>query len=538
MGHELNNLLARALHYRKQGQISAAEELYLRCLDFEPHFAPALHDYAGLLIEQHRFEEAIRAEERSIAIQAYDVNQYIRLGFALWKSGQLDRALAVTQKAASLQPPAMATFLNLAGILCELSFCDQAILALQQAVALDPNRSEIHLYLGNLLKQTNRLDQAELAYQQALALQPALPAALESLAQIFTEKANYRSALHCLRQFVRLRPDDDNGRFNLGMMVLRHGMFEEGWQLYESRFTGDWACNGLVDSPDLYRRKPRFSMGCGGRVLVLAEQGIGDQIMFASMLSDLALEAEMVMVQCDDRLHPLLRRSLPPDIQYLDLDSDLGIDCYDFEIPMGSLGCLYRQQPSCFENAAFGYLQPDPKQVAYFQQRLAVLASGLKVGISWQSGLKRSANQVKSIGLQDLFDGLARPGLTLVNLQYGDVDQEWAEARVPQGCQKVSMEGLHIRDDLDGLAALMGACDLVVTIDNVTAHLAGALARPVLLLLPFCGDWRWGTDADRSYWYRSLCLLRQSAPGDWSSPLRGLWDDSSLLAKRDTLRIS
>lgn len=512
-------MISVAQVFRQQGNHEGAENAYLQCLNIQPRDHIVLHLYAGLLVELGRYSEAVVAAQQSICICLSDPNQLIRLGFSLWKLGDLEHARLATIQALSMDPGCQGGYLNLAAILYDEGRLGEAIKVLTEGIKRNPGDPTFVLYLGNLYKESGCHSLAEEAYLKAISLKPELLQAHESLANMYTEQARYVDALKCLEVVERLSPDYDYGRFLLALMRLRFKDFESGWLLYESRFTGDWRSNGLVDRSDLYERRPRFAAGATGSVLVLSEQGIGDQIMFLSIVCELLRSSNQVAIQADKRLHSILIRSFGCGISLVSIEETPCVEQYDYEIPMGSLGMLYRKQISSFKNESSGYLICDQRRRHSLCERLCREECMLTVGISWKSSLDRAANQAKSLHLQELLSSLALPGVLFVNLQYGDVEAEWNSATLPQYCRKIAISEIDNREDLDGLAALIKACDIVVTIDNVTAHLAGALGASTILLLPFCCDWRWGMDESESYWYNSLRLLRQRRFGDWRHPL-------------------
>ena len=520
MINDVSKLINEAKALRAEGNLEDAEKAYLECLVHQPSNHIILHLYAGLLVDLQRFNEAAIAAEQSIGICLSDPNQLIRIGFALWKAGSFDRAHKANLRALSMDPKCLGGYFNLAGILCDQGQVQEAINVLNQGIHVNPNNPLLTTYLGNLFKQTNCYTEAEQAYLKVLDLQPEMPQAREGLAEIYTDQARYTDALKVLEGLWLLNPDYNNGKFQLSLMLLRLKDFANGWKLYENRFTGDWKSNGLVDRSDLFERKSRYSEGKAGRLLVLSEQGIGDQIMFLSMTPELSKNVDELLIQCDERLHSLLRRSLDSGIRLLNVDESPCLTEYDYELPMGSLGMTHRNKLDSFSNSSSGYLSCDTDRQDIFRKRLEHANHKLIVGISWKSALDRPANKEKSLSLQELLSSIVLPDIIFVNLQYGDIWAEWNATVLPSTCSKIAISDLDNQGDIDGLAALIKVCDIIITIDNITAHLAGSLGASTLLLLPFCSDWRWGVDDSSSYWYASLRLIRQQTKGVWDDPLR------------------
>ena len=218
-------------------------------------------------------------------------------------------------------------------------------------------------------------------------------------------------------------------------------------------------------------------------------------------------------VYVDPRLHALCRHAMPEINFVKDVKELQNVEC-DYHLPIQSLGGLVRNDISDFDRTVKGYLKADPKRVEAIRQELQ-LDGKTVIGISWKS--MDTKYKKKSIQLRDmerLFSGL---DVVLVNLQYGDVDDEIREFREATGIDVVQCASVDNREDLDGLAALIEACDLVVSTSNVTVHLAGALAKETWVLLHYVSIYYWLVDRTDSIWYPSLSLYRQPTLDDWDS---------------------
>jgi hypothetical protein len=244
--------------------------------------------------------------------------------------------------------------------------------------------------------------------------------------------------------------------------------------------------------------------------LLWGDQGVGDQIMFSSMLNDWLARRVASTLRVDDRLVPLFSRSFPT----LDV---IGESCqfdeaqYDAQLSLGDLGGFLRQTADDFLGHQGAFLSADQDLVGKYGQQLLRSGARLVVGVSWRSqnvdtGAKRSMSPTQ------LCDSLALPGITLVNLQYGKREQDdVADLMLDSGVDNTL--------DLDGLAAVIAACDLVITIGNTTAHLAAALGRETWVLVPKASGWRWMQQGSRTPWYESVEIFRQTSDNDWREPL-------------------
>ena len=256
------------------------------------------------------------------------------------------------------------------------------------------------------------------------------------------------------------------------------------------------------------------------RVLVWGEQGVGDEVMFGSMLREFRGWCGKLLVQMDKRLIPLFRRSLPQDVEFYERGSVVSEDLYDSHIPIGSLGLHLRPSRESFEGHRGAYLKADPDRVRALRESFGLADGERLIGVSWRSS-NPETGAGRSLPLWELAQVLGGEGRRLVNLQYGSVQEEIAEAQARCGIRVEQVPRVDCQNDLDGLAALIMACDEVVSIGNATAHLAGALGQKTTVLLPYSPSWRWMAKGDESPWYRSV-RLRRSGSRDFTELLTNL----------------
>jgi hypothetical protein len=290
---------------------------------------------------------------------------------------------------------------------------------------------------------------------------------------------------------------------------LQHGEFAQGWACYEARWALErsWGFVPRAMVPHLTLAPTRADLA-GKRVLLLGEQGPGDQIMFASMLGDLSATAASVLCLCTPRLVGLFRSSFP-DVEFLDhRGAQISDDDFDAMVPMGSLGVAFRPTRDAFPGRA--YLAPSPAARSRWAARLGRKSRRLRIGVSWRGGVATTGREMRSVALADLAL-LASEDVELVSLQYGDVAEEIAASGLAIGV----FPRADI-DDFDDLAGLIANLDAVVSVQNTTVHLAGATGAKCLALLPQTPEWRYGREGEQMPWYGSVRLLRQTAAGDWA----------------------
>ncbi|MDP6173988.1 MAG: tetratricopeptide repeat protein, partial [Rhodospirillales bacterium] len=475
------------------------------------------------------------------------------LGVLALQTGNADAAKDLITRAAKMAPETAETHSNLGLVLKHQGDLDAAIIEFRAAIYHDPRMAEAHSNLGEVLREMDRFDEAAQAFRQALEIVGDNPdlnlnlgaalievddneGALRVLAKVLEQSPdmaaahyNMGKAYFNLRKFdeaaiayemaIEQEPHFNDARHNLAHALLAAGRLDEGWAAYEWRWK----------SPSKSSRPREFPVPvwngdslAGKNLLVWGEQGLGDEMLFAGLIGEIADQAGTCVVECDERLVSLFRRSLGnvevvaranpshPLTQSPDLDVQLA---------MGDLAKWTRPNLAGFSPLG-RYLLADPARVQEFRARYRSLGMGLKVGISWAS------RPPKGITLPELGVFLTQPGLHFVNLQYGDHASEIAAAEKLFGIEIFSDPQADPSNDLDGLAAQIDALDAVLTIQNTTLFLAGALDKPVFGLIKSRADWRW-FGLDESRWHGDVNLYRQEAPGHWEGAVGELTTDFS-----------
>jgi hypothetical protein len=341
--------------------------------------------------------------------------------------------------------------------------------------------------------------------------------AMANFGWVLAESGQTQEGLALLDRVLATQPGDAELRLMRAVIELKHGNYASGWKDYGARMESKLSVPRPFRFPDWRGDSP-----AGKRVLVYGEQGLGDQIMFASCLPDLLREAATCVLDCAPRLAPLFQRSFPsvrvfgtaqddPAPAWLD-----SVGAMDVQIPVGELPRRYRGRAEDFP-AHSGYLAPDPVKVALYRQRLAALGPGPKVGLSWRGGTKTSRRDMRSIGLAGLTPLLEGLPAHWVSLQYTSCGDEIATF-----CERTGIPVHHWQDaidDYDDTAALVTALDVVVTVCTAVVHLAGALGRPALVVVPIAAEWRYGAAGEAMPWYPTVRLFRQTRAGEWGDVL-------------------
>ncbi len=362
----------------------------------------------------------------------------------------------------------------------KLHDAERALAFFEAAERLRAGDPDLHDFRGSLYQELGRLPEAFADYERALALRPVF--ALAS--------------------------------FHQAMAQLLCGDFERGWEGYELRRLSAEYANAPAGIP----RWDGSSLA-GRRILVTREQGLGDEIMYASMLPELLARAGGVVLECDPRLAPLFRRAFPAATVFGTepgggLPAAIAPASIDVQIEAGSLARLLRRRAADFPRHE-GYLRADPADVARWRERLAALGPGLKVGIAWTGGVRRTRRELRSLELEQLLPLLGVPGVRFVSLQYTEDARDDIEAlRTRHGIDIAHWP--EAIADYDQTAALASAVDLVISVCTSLVHLGGALGRPVWVMVPVGPEWRYGNAGTGMPWYPSVRLFRQQAYRDWA----------------------
>jgi ADP-heptose:LPS heptosyltransferase len=426
------------------------------------------------------------------------------------RAGRLAEAEAGYRQALSLAP-SNADCLHLLGMVAfQSGRNEEAAELIGSAIALHPAAASYHANLANVLQACGRLEEAEASCRRALALRPQLPEVHLNLGHILKALGHVDAALASYRQALALRPELAEARAAEATALLLTGDFAAGWPGFEARWqTRDYDTAPRDYPQPLWRGEP-----LDGRLLIWGEQGIGDEIMFAGLVPELAAAGLRCVLDCAPRLQPLFARSFPGVAVTAGYDparnTNLDIAAH---LPSGSLPGLLRTSAAAFAQTRSPYLLADPEQRQRFRTKYE--DGRLLVGIAWFTKNSKSGRS-RSIGLAQLAPLFALPGIQWISLQYGGHDT--LEAEAADALLTIDRE-VDQFTDLDSFAAQVAAMDLVLTIDNSTAHLAAALGVPTWLLLPYAPDWRWGLTSETSPWYPPMRLFRQSRIGSWEAVL-------------------
>lgn len=390
----------------------------------------------------------------------------------------------------------------------------EALTLYRQAMDDEPKCAEAFMGAAVMELRLARDETAIELFDQGLALNPKLKdAAMLDLSSAYRQVGRWQEALQGFESALRRGPVSPTLRWYLSQTRLALCDWARGWDDYGSRFA-----SGAVPYRPLAFRTWEGLPIPNQTLVILAEQGLGDEIMFASCLQDAISRAGHCIIECEPRLAPIFRRSFPEltvlptrrqeDGSWLD-----GVREPDWQVFSGDLPRLFRRRDEDFPQHQ-GYLRADPSRVNYWRERLRrELGEDLKIGISWRGGTPRTRTQSRSVPGSSWRPILEVKGCSFINLQYGDSEAERQGLEAQAGVSIAHYpEALA---DYDETAALVCALDLVVSVCTAVIHLSGALGRPVWILTPKVPEWRYTANRLSLAWYPSSRVFRQMQSGEW-----------------------
>jgi tetratricopeptide (TPR) repeat protein len=405
------------------------------------------------------------------------------------------------------------------GLACrELEMYPEGEAALGRALEIQPQGPQALVNLGCLMQDLGRLEEALPLLERACAAALTDGDPWAALSALHLQRGEVSAAEKAARSGLVQDPDNPDVRLALAHAELSQRHFAAGWEHYEARMAS-------AGSP--VRKLPgRCWVGdrrSGQSLLVYGEQGLGDEIMFASCLGDLVAAGNRVVLDCDPRLRSLFRRSFP-DVQVAgegaDYRSPAALSRFDGCVPIGSLPRYFRTKETDFPPGR-PYLHADVQLARQWGERLARQGTARRrVGIAWRGGLARTGRQLRSLRVEALQPLLEARGITWVVLQRDAAAEEIAVLR--KLAAPDALVHADVPADLDELAAVMHNLDLVITVCSTVVHLSGALGRPVRVLTPKGAAWRYPSNGSSLPWYADVTMLRQSMKGDWTEAMATL----------------
>jgi tetratricopeptide (TPR) repeat protein len=530
----LNN---RGVIFQELGRFDEALECYQRALAISPDYADALNNRGNTLQELTRFDEALASYQQALAIRPDYPEAHNNRGVILQELGRFDEALECYQRALAIRPDYAGAHNNRGNTLQDLARFGEALESFERALEIMPNYAEAHNNRGNTLQDLKRFDEALECYQRALAIRPGYAEAFNNrgntlqklgrfdealegyeravatrvdYAEAFNNRGNalqelvrFGEALESYQRAIAIRPDYAACHANRSLLLLQTGRFAEGWQEYEWRRKIDSRPSHPLSAPEWTGDDTNAR-----RLLFYSEQGLGDTIQFCRFACSIAARGREVLLEVQPSLGGLLGSLDGVKV----IRNGSTVPEHDAELPLMSLPHVLRTTPETMPGN-LPYLFADPARVAAWAKRLP--AGQFRVGIVWQGKSTADVDIGRSIPLRCFAPLCHIPGLTLISLQKYDGAEQLAHLPPGMRVETLGAEFDAGSDAFVDCAAVMTNLDLVISSDTAAAHLAGALGRPVWIVLKHVPDWRWMMYREDTPWYPTARLFRQARRDDW-----------------------
>jgi tetratricopeptide (TPR) repeat protein/SAM-dependent methyltransferase len=514
---DMETLYLLGTAYSQTAQFEEASRYLAKALKLNPAHPDALNNMGLTLKGMRKPDEALVYYRRALAIRPDYADALNNVGNALEYTGKLDEAEVALRQAIVLEPDHADAHCNLGLVLNGKDRFEEAAQSILRGLALRPDHAISYDYLGSIYKIWGRLDEALACLDRAVALDPEAYSARNNRGAVLEELARFDDAMADYQRAAEIRQSDSAARWNQAFLYLRQGVLDKGWEAHELRLTKE----GQVSIRFPF---PEWDGGSleGKTVLIYAEQGLGDEIMFASCIPDLLARAGHCIIECAPRLATLFARSFPTATIVGGDRNQVGwlVDMppIDVQVAMGSMMRFVRPTIDSFPRQS-GYLLPQPASAERWRARVAQLGPGLKIGICWRSGLVSGTRHRYYSELSEWGEIFAVPGVHFVNLQYGECAAELDEARARFGVEIVHFDDLNLRDQIDESTGLMAGLDLVISAATAVLQTAGALGVPSFALNSESKPWNALGRSDFMPWYPKTRLFGQAVSGDWSTQL-------------------
>lgn len=495
-----------------KGQIDKAISCFQKVVQLDPTIPDSYYNLGVLLQENKEFDKAVIYYKKALQFNPNLFDAHYNLGIIFRGKKQFEAALTHYRKALELNPYSADTCNNLGGLFQEIGQLDKAIMYYREAIEFDPKFSEAYNNLGNALQREGLLDDAITFYQKAIKHNQNFELAYTNLGAALQYKGEVSKAIVYCRKAIQLNPDYAEAHLNLAFALLSSGNFKEGWKEYEWR----WKLKNRFPKPKFLQPQWDGSDITEQTIFIYHEQGLGDTIQFARYIPLVAKYGAKLIFGCQEELKSLMQniQGVQQALSYREQLPEFNVHC-----PLLTLPLIFN---TTLDNipSKIPYIVADSQLTKKWQNRISDDKDKLKIGIVWASG-KGSLSKIKSISLIAYSHLAEIDNIIFYSLQKGEAAYQ---AKNPP--KKMNLvDYTHKIHDFSDTASLIEHLDLIITVDTAVAHLAGALGKPVWVLLPFERLWPWMANRNDSPWYPTMKLFRQPSPGDWESVMAQVKDE-------------
>jgi tetratricopeptide (TPR) repeat protein len=488
-------------------------------LQLEPLNPEGLYNMGMACMGLGLWSDAQRAFEALVQIQPNRAPAWSNLGLVYKKLTQYDQALKCFDQASVLEPHEGEHFVNRGVVLLDLDRVQDALTAFKLGLERSPGSAQAHCGLGIALLEAQVFDEALKRFELALVIQPDLAQAHFNRAHTLRCLLRYEEVQASYLKAIEINPDYTEARWNLTLFRLEQGQFTKGWTGYHLRKHLE-TTSPIPWLDGVKRWKGGAPLG---RLLITAEQGIGDEVFLTKALGLWCRQyGPPACVTVDARLLMVFRRSYP-NLRFASrtLGGELDPDEFDQQMAMGDMASELILDPTQHPDVCAPHLVVNPALID-FGRSYTLQAKRSLIGLSWKSQNAKLGKE-KSMTLMQIISVLGDLDVDWVSLQYGDVNDEIEQVRAAYGVHVHQIKGLDVMQDLDGLLSLISQCDAVLSTSNSVAHLTGSIGKQGIVLVPSGKGklWYWHQQSGLSHWYPSLHVLhsRQAYPFGWGDLL-------------------
>ena len=501
--------LQLAIQHHQKGRLAEAEQLFLEVIKQNPKNINVLRLFAHLKYDAKKYEEAIGLLCAAMARTPKSARVHCQLGKTHMGLRQYLPALLESQLAAMLDPSLAEAFCNMGICLRELKRHDDAIEALLHSIKLKPKAPVPYMHLGNVLRDLDQWHNALEAYSRGIELNPLTPEPYSNRANTYKDLGRFEEAMLDYEKAIELKPDFQDAHLNYSIVLLMLGKFERGWEEYE------WRLHSRKLEDPAFKKRLWDGSPIPNRALWLhTEQGFGDAINFIRFAKVIRPYCGSLLVSVSPKLKRAFKRVAGPDVL---LSTDDPPPFTPFHAPFMSIPGLFKcglhNTP-----AEVPYIHAEQELIRKWKERLdAACGNRFKIGLCWQGNKDFPDDRNRSIPLKRFERFFEREDVQFVSLQKGYGEQQIKENGFEGKIIDWTREMDTGPDAFVDMSAVMKNLDLVLSVDTSVAHLAGALAMPVWMLVPFIPDWRWLSVGESSHWYPTMRIFRQPHKKDWDS---------------------
>jgi tetratricopeptide (TPR) repeat protein len=499
-----------------------AIQYYNLALKLDSNFSDTYYNKARALKFIQKYEEAILNYQQAIKLNPQNSQAIVNLGFLYNELKEYDKALKQYNLALNINPHSPETLYNRGIVYENLNEFEKALDDYNFAIKINPNFVDAYNNKSGVFRKLQRYEDAIEVVNQSIKIDPNNSVSINKKGLFLFEMKDFEGALNNFNWAIELNPGFSDALFNKAILKLSQDNYEDGWKFYQARWETKKLLYLQTSKPELLD----FHI-IQKNILIWSEQGIGDEILYSSLLQDAFKLSNNFIVSIDSRMLSLYQRSFKKfsNVTFISSKKLPNETSYDFHLPIANLGKFFRNSLEDFTNQSLNYLLPDIEKSMSLKKAFKN-SKKLICGIAWKSKNEEIGSD-KSLSLRQLLPILELPDIDFIDLQYGDTEEEKKYFYDEYGIEIKTIDEIDNFNDIDGLSSLIDACDFVITSSNITAHLSGALGKKTFLLIPYSVGkiWYWHENRNKSLWYPSVNIYRQESNKSWNFSIENVITD-------------